>query len=83
MQYILTKEEMNELCPKEQRDELREALDEAREALLKATGYVCVYDREGAYVGYCDGCPCDDISRNKGELKYAKIICNKSRAYGK
>ncbi len=85
MQYILNHEEYKEyLVDKDKAAEFdlaKDALSEVRDHLLKVAGYICVHEREGRYVGYCDGCPCSPIHHDNTDLW--RIICGRSLAYGK
>jgi hypothetical protein len=59
MQFILTQEEYDALQARptvKDGEEMMGALEEARLALLKGSGYRCIH-REGKTSGYCDGCP--------------------------
>lgn len=58
MQYILTKEEYDDLVPRSIYVKRCDEIKELQELVMKATGYICRYDSQGDYVYfYCDNCP--------------------------
>lgn len=58
MQYILTKQEYDDLVPRSIYVARCEEIKELQQLVMKATGYTCIYDSQGEYVYfYCDNCP--------------------------
>lgn len=58
MQYILTEEEYKNLVPKSKYEERNNQLVELQQLVMKATGYICIYDEQDNYEEfYCDKCP--------------------------
>ncbi len=58
MQYILTKQEYDDLVPRSIYVARCEEIKELQQLVMKATGYTCRYDSQGEYVYfYCDNCP--------------------------
>lgn len=58
MQYILTKEEFDDLVPRSIYVKRCDEIKELQQLVMKATGYICRYDSQGDYVYfYCDNCP--------------------------
>jgi hypothetical protein len=58
MQYILTKEEYDDLVPISIYVARCDEIKELQRLVMKATGYICRYDSQGDYVYfYCDNCP--------------------------
>lgn len=66
MQYILTKKEYKNLVPKSKYEEKIKEIKELQRLVMKATGYICRYDSQGAYAYfYCDKCPIADFDCGK------------------
>jgi hypothetical protein len=58
MQYILTKEEYDNLVPRSIYVARCDEIKELQQLVMKATDYTCRYDSQGDYVYfYCDNCP--------------------------
>jgi hypothetical protein len=87
MQYILTQAEYDALTPVKRLQERNEALEVAREIIVRLnesrTGMKCGVD-------YCDTCPISDIGHAKdGSMedrpshKESKHICIKERYYSR
>lgn len=58
MQYILTHEEYKNLISKSKYEEKLKEIEELQRLVMKATGYICIYDEQDDYEGfYCDNCP--------------------------
>lgn len=58
MQYILTKQEYDDLVPRSIYVARCDEIKELQQLVMKATGYICRYDSQGAYeCFYCDNCP--------------------------
>lgn len=73
MQYILTKQELDDLVPRRKYEEKCNEAKELQRLLMKATKHKCIYDRtkedeeEDGYDLYCDSCPLQnfDCGRRK------------------
>lgn len=57
MQYILTKEEYENLVPKKKADRLEETIDKLNDLVLEYSKYPCIHKHGGCGLGYCDDCP--------------------------
>ena len=79
MQYLLTREEVDNLVDKKHLEEARKAAQITGALLLRASGFTCIHDQPGG--GYCDDCP---ISKGR-ELSYSesRIVCTRPRNYSK
>ena len=59
MMYILTKEELDNLVPKEKYNKLIDKIDKLNELVLKHSKFKCIHSRpDGEW--YCDNCPLAD-----------------------
>lgn len=59
MMYILTKEELDNLVPKEKYNKLFDEIDKLNKLVLKYAKFKCIHDRPiGEW--YCDKCPLAD-----------------------
>jgi hypothetical protein len=83
MQYILTEAEYDALTPVKRLQSRNEALEVAREIIIRLSGYPCGKD-------YCDGCPISDIGFNYDDSKterpsreVSRYICIRNRKYSK
>lgn len=89
MQYILTQYEYDavilkiRLTPVKRLQERNEALEVAREIIIRLSGYPCGND-------YCDGCPISDIGFNydgsetpRPSSEVSRQICIRNRRYSK
>ena len=67
MQYILTREELDNLIPKSKYEEKQNEVKSLQQLVLKASNYKCIYDRtkEDGYNPYCDSCPIVDFDCGK------------------
>lgn len=66
MQYILTKEEYNDLVPKSKYEEKLKEIEELQQMVMKATGHICIYDEQDKREEfYCDKCPLADFDCGK------------------
>ena len=73
MQYILTKQELDDLVPRRRYEEKCNEVKELQKLVMKATNHKCIYDRteedeeEYGYDPYCDNCPLNnfDCGRRK------------------
>lgn len=84
MQYILSQQELDSLTPVNRLQERNEALEKAKQIILKESQFTCIHtksmtSRNGKYGGYCDDCP---ISKNIDRTS-SKHICISSRNYSK
>lgn len=66
MRYMLDQEEMDALVPRDALERRTAALEVARVAILKASGFTCIHERTGvghgrSYDCYCDDCPISRI----------------------
>lgn len=66
MQYILSKEELENLVPKQDKVDRDKALEIARKRILKAANRPCVYDNRSVR---CDGCPCLETQEERKEYE--------------
>lgn len=58
MQYILTKEEYDDLVPRSIYVARCDEIKELQQLVMKATGHTCIYDSKRDYMfSYCDNCP--------------------------
>lgn len=72
MQYILTHEEYKNLISKSKYEEKLKEIEELQRLVMKATGYICIYDEQDDYEEfYCDNCP------------LAHFDCGKRREFSK
>ena len=55
MQYILTKEEFNDLVPRSMYVKRCDEIKELQKLVMKASGHTCIYDEQEEF--YCDKCP--------------------------
>ena len=66
MQYLLTKEEYNNLVPKERYYAEMDKVAELNKKVLELSKFTCVKETQGCF-GYCDFCPitktCTEIKR--------------------
>lgn len=62
MMYILTKEELDNLVPKEKYNKLFDEIDKLNELVLKYSKFKCIHNRLNDEWGewYCDKCPLAD-----------------------
>ena len=61
MQYILTKEEYDDLVPRSIYVKRCNEIKELQQMVMKATGYICRYDEQDKREEfYCDKCPLAD-----------------------
>lgn len=66
MQYILTKEEYDDLVPRSIYVKRCDEIKELQQMVMKATGYICRYDDPDDYEDfYCDKCPLVDLDCGK------------------
>ena len=63
MQYILTKEEFNNLVSKEKYEELLKSNEKLVEYILNNDKFNCIYAHKDPF-GYCDFCPIYKIDYN-------------------
>ena len=63
MQYILTKQELDDLVPRRRYEEKCTEAKELQRLLMEATNHKCIYDRtkEDGYNPYCDDCPLNNF----------------------
>lgn len=91
MQYLLSKEELDNLVPKSDKEKREKALELARKRILKLSEFNCSYDNRGCY---CDNCPClaSDEEAKEYEFKVGSrhdlydlhsLICNLPKHYSK
>lgn len=59
MQYILTKEEYNNLVPRSKYNEERDKVEKLNIRVLELSGFDCIKERPRLCV-YCDNCPIVD-----------------------
>lgn len=88
MQYILTKEELDKLTPKEDVEKRDITLALVRQRVLFLANFVCIHERKrnGNVSEYCDGCPCGFIDPVDGvRLSYeqSKLLCSRPRSHSK
>ncbi len=66
MQYLLTKEEYENLVPKERYNTEKDKVEKLNKQVLELSGRSCVQETQGDF-GYCDFCPitltCTKIKR--------------------
>ena len=80
MQYLLSKEEMEELAPKLKLVERDNALKVARKEILKLSGYGCFHDMDGPGYHGCDDCPLSEFQ--EGEYRpIMALICTEQKDY--
>lgn len=66
MQYLLTKEEYNDLVPRSIYVAKLKEIEELQLRLMIAKGYICRYDTPYNYEGfYCDNCPLAEFDCGK------------------
>lgn len=66
MQYILTKEEYDDLVPRSIYVKRCDEIKQLQQMVMKATGYICRYDESDNYeCFYCDNCPLADFDCGK------------------
>lgn len=86
MEYLLTKQEFENLVPKEEIERRDRALNTAREKLLEIARFDCVHDRDGKnHLGYCDMCPCsgiDDDWAGNWDKEWV-LVCGLPKSYSK
>lgn len=62
MQYLLTKEEYDDLVPRSIYVKRCDEIKELQQMVMKATGYICIYDEQDKLEEfYCDNCPLADF----------------------
>ena len=72
MQYILTKEEYDDLVPRSIYVKRCDEIKELQQMVMNATGYICRYDKQDDYeYFYCDNCP------------LARFNCDKRKEFSK
>jgi transposase-like protein len=78
MQFILTKDEYEALAPVIELEKKAEALEVAREIIVKLSGVKCGHE-------YCDKCPLDYLRPTHHGITrdISHLICTKGRNYGK
>ena len=81
MQYLLTQQEYDALTPVKRVQERNEALEVARQIIVKLSNQPCGE-------GYCDQCPVSSIGGEIGENdrpshEISRLICIKNKRYGK
>lgn len=67
MQYILTKEEYNDLVPRSKYDEERDKVEKLNIQVLELSEFICIKERPRPCV-YCDGCPIVDTCTKSKEF---------------
>lgn len=66
MQYLLTKEEYNDLVPRSIYVAKLKEIEELQRLLMIAKGFTCRYDTPYNYAGfYCDNCPLAEFDCGK------------------
>lgn len=90
MQYILTREELDNLVPRSELVEANKALTAARDSILMHSGFRCIHDRnplmpaERTYRNdYCDHCPISEIPNDATGFSVSRTICTLPRNYSK
>jgi hypothetical protein len=90
MKYILTKEELDDLVPKKDKEKQRKALEHARKKILRISEFTCIYD--GGYK--CDGCPTITLKKEREDYENKignshdlyeldELICTKTKNFSK
>lgn len=80
MQYILTKEELDNLVPKQDNTDRDKALEIARKRILSLSGFQCIHEDSGhGFSRRCDGCPC--LMRDDEAKQYENKIGSRSDLY--
>ncbi len=91
MQYLLTKEELDALVPKEDKKQRDKALEIARKRILELSGRECAHDNHSLR---CDGCPCLQTDQESKDYQFSvgsshdlyqlhKLICSLPRNFSK
>lgn len=57
MQYILTKEEYEDLVPRSIYVKRCDEIKELQKLVMTVTDHICIYDNKGGIFSYCDNCP--------------------------
>ena len=82
MQYLLTKEEIGALVPKDELVLADKAIAAARERLLKLADFDCIHNDSGRkHRGYCKGSPSDSLKEE--DYDTWERVCWLSKNYGK
>lgn len=79
MEYILTRDELNNLVSKDSVKSRDIALFAVREQLLILAGFKCIHALDGGNE-YCDDCPCSPIGENH-DYDTWKLVCGLSKEY--
>jgi len=87
MQYILDEAEMEELRSRETADQTAkrvEALEWARQSLLKRHGFICIHESSRVH-SVCDQCPISPFTGMPGGAtrEVSEIVCTLPRRYSK
>lgn len=81
MQFLLTKDELDALVPKEQVQVRDEVLAVAAKAVMRAGGRACWHDTQSR--GYCDDCPLVALMHEAHMSRELRVICDKQKAFSK
>lgn len=78
MQYLLSKDELDNLVPKKEVEDRVEALELARKRILEVSQFRCMYD---VRTGYCDSCPC--LMKDEEAREYESTTGHRGKLYEK
>lgn len=89
MQYILTREELNDLVPKAEVQRRTTAIEESSSLILELSNFRCIHKRQEvkspihsgrSHLGYCDDCPLyTKFTRNVG----IELLCTLPKNFSK
>lgn len=67
MQYLLTKEEYNNLVPRSKYNEERDKVEKLNRQVLELSEFTCIKERRFPW-SYCDSCPIVDTCTQSKEF---------------
>jgi len=85
MKYLLTVEEYENLVPKQELKKHKEALEWARNEILRRANFECVYGEQRGW-SYCDQCPVSSTGEDDNRppsYHMTMVICDKNKKYSK
>lgn len=78
MEYILSREELDNLVPKKEKTDRDDALELAKKRILEVSQFRCIHDSR---TGYCDSCPC--LMKDEEAREYESTTGHRGKLYEK